>query len=256
MAAYVVLEEGKELDPSILQTQLKSQLPDYMVPRLYMPLSELPLTANGKLDRGALPEPEGSALQRQAYVAPRTELERELASIWQGVLGVEQIGIYDDFFALGGDSIKAIQLRSRIRKLGYDLGVKDLFENATLEACAKQLRAARAVQSETGTLSGTLPLLPIQQRFFEGPASASAALQPVGTAQSEQERNRRRLASDRPNCSQPSTTPCACSIQRRGGRNKRPSALQLKRGFPGDRGGIQHVRPSRIYARGIRPVWT
>ena len=98
---------------------------------------------------------------------PGTALEQELVSIWQDVLAVDRVGVYDDFFELGGDSIKAIQLRSRIRKLGYDIKVKDLFEHQTIEASVKRLQAVREVIRELGALAGEVPLLPIQRRFFQ-----------------------------------------------------------------------------------------
>ena len=141
LVAYVVLEEGKELDPSILQTHLKAQLPDYMVPRFYMQLTELPLTFNGKLDRGALPNPDGSALQRQVYVAPRTELEQALVSIWQEVLGVEKIGVYDDFFELGGHSLMTIRLITKINtRLATHLEISVIYESPTIDLLSQRIK--------------------------------------------------------------------------------------------------------------------
>ncbi|MFW2163237.1 phosphopantetheine-binding protein, partial [Acinetobacter beijerinckii] len=92
-----------------------AQLPDYMVPAHLIVLQSMPLTANGKLDRRALPEPDPEA-NRQAYVAPRSELEHSLAAIWCAVLNVEQVGLDDNFFELGGDSILSIQVVSRARQ--------------------------------------------------------------------------------------------------------------------------------------------
>ena len=141
LVAYIVLEEGNELDSSILQRHLKAQLPDYMVPRFYMQLTELPLTANGKLDRGALPNPDGSALQRQVYVAPRTELEQALVSIWQEVLEVEQIGVYDDFFELGGHSLMAIKLIKQINtRLATHLEISVIYESPTIDLLNQHIK--------------------------------------------------------------------------------------------------------------------
>ncbi|MCT9119245.1 phosphopantetheine-binding protein, partial [Cupriavidus gilardii] len=96
-----------------LKAYLESVLPPYMVPAQIVPLNQLPVTSNGKLDRRALPEP---VWETQAYVAPRNDVEAMLATIWQEVLGVEQVGVHDDFFALGGHSLLLTQLVSRLHR--------------------------------------------------------------------------------------------------------------------------------------------
>ncbi|MFN4934006.1 phosphopantetheine-binding protein, partial [Bradyrhizobium sp.] len=95
---------------------LAALLPDYMVPSAYVHLELMPLTPNGKLDRNALPAPEGTAFAVQAYEPPQGEIEEAVARIWAELLGVERIGRHDNFFALGGHSLLAIQVVSRLRQ--------------------------------------------------------------------------------------------------------------------------------------------
>ncbi|MEM8510683.1 MAG: amino acid adenylation domain-containing protein, partial [Bacteroidota bacterium] len=132
LIGYVVLEG--ELDKEALQQQLQQSLPEYMVPRLWVQLDEMPLTANGKLDRKALPKLDPSALSTKTYVAPRTETEEKLVAIWKELLGLEKIGIYDNFFELGGHSLLAVQLISRIRKeMDIEIAIQDVFELNCIE---------------------------------------------------------------------------------------------------------------------------
>ncbi|MGG7637555.1 non-ribosomal peptide synthase/polyketide synthase, partial [Pseudomonas sp. ES1] len=135
LVGYVVpkgiVEDGLR---EVLRARLKETLPDYMVPAHLLQLDALPLTANGKLDRKALPAPDASQAQ-QAYVAPRSELEQRIAAIWQDVLQVERVGLDDDFFALGGHSLLATQIVSRIRaSLGLEVALRHLFEHSVLAA--------------------------------------------------------------------------------------------------------------------------
>ncbi|WP_152526771.1 non-ribosomal peptide synthetase, partial [Paenibacillus polymyxa] len=108
-----------ELRIEEVQAELEAGLPTHMVPARLMRLETIPLTSNGKIDRKALPEPEGSIHTGAAYVAPRTTVEQVLAAVWAGVLGVEAVGAQDNFFELGGDSIKALQVSSRLLQAGY-----------------------------------------------------------------------------------------------------------------------------------------
>ncbi|RMQ41954.1 hypothetical protein ALQ04_04971, partial [Pseudomonas cichorii] len=128
----------------VLKEHLKTVLPDYMVPTHLLPLSVMPLTANGKLDRKALPKPDANQLQ-QGYVAPRTELEERLAGLWAEVLKVERVGLNDNFFALGGHSLLAVTLAGRIRE-EFDVSIKlhDFLLLQTLGELADFLRAGEA----------------------------------------------------------------------------------------------------------------
>ncbi len=147
LAAYLVPTDPAH-DPQTLRdalkAELKAQLPDYMLPTYFVLLDALPLTANGKLDRKALPAPDASQLQSQ-YVAPEGEREQQLAAIWAEVLKVEQVGRTDNFFELGGHSLLATQVISRIRQqLKMELSLRHLFEAADLAAFAQ-----RADQGQT-----------------------------------------------------------------------------------------------------------
>lgn len=128
-----------------LRQFLQQQLPEYMVPSNYVLLNSLPLSANGKIDRKALPDPDvDSSNLTTPFVAPRTPLEEQLASIWAHLLGVEQIGIHDNFFQLGGNSLLATQLVSRIREnFQLDLPLRHFFETPTLGSIAEYIEMVR-----------------------------------------------------------------------------------------------------------------
>ncbi len=137
LVGYVVAQQ--EIDEKALRKHLMEHLPEYMIPAHLVHLEQLPLTPNGKLDRKALPVPKK---QRNAekFVAPQAGLEKILASVWQEVLNVEQIGANDHFFALGGDSIKAIQVSARLFVQGYHLDTKSLFEFPVLRDVARTIK--------------------------------------------------------------------------------------------------------------------
>jgi amino acid adenylation domain-containing protein len=120
-----------------LRRFLKERLPDYMVPALFIGLPALPLSANGKLDRRALPAPDGARPELDTeYAAPASEDQRLLAAIWAELLGVGQVGVQDDFFALGGDSILAVQVVARARQAGMAFTAMQLFQHSTVAALA------------------------------------------------------------------------------------------------------------------------
>ncbi|MBB2496021.1 amino acid adenylation domain-containing protein [Pseudomonas sp. UL070] len=145
-----------------LRAELAIALPDYMVPAQIIALEKLPLTPAGKLDRAALPEP---TWQSQSYEALQTDNERILAAIWAEVLGVERVGRQDHFFELGGDSIVALQVVSRIRQQGLQLAPRELFQFPRLAELAKVARLA-GVEEVQEPVTGELPLTPIQAHFF------------------------------------------------------------------------------------------
>lgn len=151
----------------VLKAGLREHLPEYMVPAHLLFLEQLPLTPNGKLDRKALPKPD-AALEQHTYLAPSNDSERQLCEIWQAVLGLEQVGVTDNFFALGGDSIISIQVVSRARQAGLRITPKDLFQYQTVQGLARVAQRGEAAFSiEQGAVTGSTPLLPFQQRFFE-----------------------------------------------------------------------------------------
>jgi amino acid adenylation domain-containing protein/non-ribosomal peptide synthase protein (TIGR01720 family) len=151
-----------------IQEILLEKLPEYMVPKLYMQLEEFPLTPNGKVDRKSLPELDESAYTKEKYAAPTNDVEATLAQIWQKLLGIEQVGIHDNFFNLGGDSIITIQLVSRAKREGYTLSPKDVFEQQTIQNLANLLQGKEETTSTAaqGILKGNVPLLPIQKAFL------------------------------------------------------------------------------------------
>ncbi|WP_163871123.1 non-ribosomal peptide synthetase, partial [Myxococcus eversor] len=151
---------GDDLDAVSLRAFLKSRLPEYMVPSSLLRLDALPLTANAKIDRKALPPPEAVLSAPSAtHVAPRTPTEEQLASIWAQLLRVPQVGIADDFFALGGHSLLATQLVSRIRNtFQVEMALRELFEAPTIEALAQRLDAASLAGK--GTVRPPLALVP------------------------------------------------------------------------------------------------
>jgi aryl carrier-like protein len=114
-----------------------------MLPGAFVTLDALPLTPNGKLDRNALPPPDLDRAERTtAYVAPRTQIERTLADLWTEILGLERVGIHDNFFTLGGDSIRGIQVVARARKIGLALAPAHLFVHQTIAELAHVATAA------------------------------------------------------------------------------------------------------------------
>ncbi|POO79777.1 non-ribosomal peptide synthetase [Bacillus sp. MBGLi97] len=163
IAAYVTPESA---DIEALKSALKETLPDYMIPAFWVTLSELPVTANGKVDRKALPEPDIEAGSGE-YKAPTTDMEELLAGIWQDVLGMAEVGVTDNFFSLGGDSIKGIQMASRLNQHGWKLEMKDLFQHPTIEELTQYVERAEGKQADQGPVEGEVILTPIQRWFYE-----------------------------------------------------------------------------------------
>ncbi|MGF6383157.1 amino acid adenylation domain-containing protein [Paraburkholderia atlantica] len=145
LVAYVVAaEEAQEAQlAATLRAHLVGQLPDYMVPAAFVPLAELPLTVNGKLDRKALPAPADDAYARRGYEAPRGELETVLAQLWAELLGLERVGRHDHFFELGGHSLLAVRLLSRLSQIaGVELSLAMLFTRPVLADLAAGVAGA------------------------------------------------------------------------------------------------------------------
>ncbi|WP_460042944.1 non-ribosomal peptide synthase/polyketide synthase [Pseudomonas sp. S2_H01] len=166
LVGYLV---ATDFDEEQLRTQLKQRLPDYMVPAHLVTLDAFPLSANGKLDRKALPEPQ---LQLRAFEAPQAGVESELAELWEELLGVKQIGRQDNFFELGGDSILSLQIVSRAKKRGIQLTPRQMFERQTiaeLAQVAQLLDRNEASAQPRIELNRDIPLTPIQHWFFEQP---------------------------------------------------------------------------------------
>src|SRR5262249_18262526 len=141
LVAYLTAKEGIELSAQELRNQLANTLADYMIPSAFVTLEAFPLTSNGKLDRRALPVPNIDAVMTREYEAPKGEIERAIAQIWQELLGLEQVGRYDHFFELGGHSLLAVQFVSRLRQvLDIELPLRELFSHPTLETLATVIK--------------------------------------------------------------------------------------------------------------------
>jgi amino acid adenylation domain-containing protein len=152
LVGYVSARAGHTAQAAELRERLGETLPDYMVPSSLVVLDSLPINANGKVDRKALPEP-GAEAGRE-YEAPQGEVEQALAGIWAEVLGVERVGRHDNFFEVGGHSLMAVQMVARIQAvLQVDLAIKDVFLKPTLSAMAALLPDTARAESNTRSLS-------------------------------------------------------------------------------------------------------
>ena len=142
LVAYVVTDEG-EPDVALMANMrafLRARLPDYMVPSAFMVLDSIPLSTSGKLDQLALPKPDGERLTGEEFVEPRTDLERQVVAIWQDVLGLEQVGVYDNFFDLGGHSLKLVELHNRLdQEIDTKLSLVDLFAYPTVSTLVEHI---------------------------------------------------------------------------------------------------------------------
>jgi aryl carrier-like protein len=166
LVAYYTCARGGEGSQAVvaaeeLRRQLSGQLPEYMVPAAYVRLEELPLTANGKLDRKALPAPEGDAYAVKRYEAPVGEIETRLAEIWAEMLKVERVGRHDNFFELGGHSLLAVKLMERMRQQGLHADVRALFATPTLA------ELAATVGLQTSTIEVPPNLIPVEEESNE-----------------------------------------------------------------------------------------
>ena len=168
LAAYVSRQDASATAAQILEA-LGARLPDYMIPATCTVLEHLPLTPNGKIDRKALPAPErGGSSRHGSYAAPTTDEERQLAEIWGDVLGVEQPGIHDNFFAVGGDSILSMQIVSRASRAGLVLTPRDVFQHQTIAELALVARSAPSTgRPPSGPRPVSAALTSAQRQFFE-----------------------------------------------------------------------------------------
>ena len=172
LVAYYVEQPGTALAPDMLRQALARTLPDYMVPGLWLRLDAMPLNANGKIDRRALPAPDRAVAARVAeHVAPRTELQQKLAAIWQEVLGVPRIGLADNLLDLGADSIHLFQIAARAMRVGLAVNASHLLRHPTVEALAASLEAA-GMDARPVEASSAGPSLAQFQRSRRRPAVA------------------------------------------------------------------------------------
>lgn len=166
LVAYVVPRAGERIDPPKLSEHLAADLPAYMVPAAIVPLAVFPLTANGKIDRAALPNPGAAAGDGGQYVAPRSDAERVLADIWAGVLRTPRVSVTANFFELGGDSILTIALVSRAREAGFRITPRQVYARPTVAGLALVAQSQDIAAREDAVVVDA-PLTPIQHWFFE-----------------------------------------------------------------------------------------
>ena len=164
LAAYYV--SNRKIPDSELRMHLSKRLPEYMMPSYFVQLEKMPLTANGKVDRKALPQPETGINMEVEYTAPGNEIEEKLAGIWQEVLGMERVGINDNFIKLGGDSIKAIQVSARLHKFGLSMEIRDIFKHPKISELSNYIKA-KSMEVSQGIVEGEVELIPVQKWFFE-----------------------------------------------------------------------------------------
>jgi microcystin synthetase protein McyA len=173
VAYYVASNKGLEPSTGELRRFLKASVPDYMVPAFFVPLSAMPVTPNGKLDRARLPQPLAARPDwTEQYIAPTTPLEQELCRLWADVLKVDEVGIRDNFFELGGHSLLAMQLVVRAAAMGIVISPSDLSQHQTVAELAERVsERATALSTNTRPESDSVrqdwPLLPVQAWFFD-----------------------------------------------------------------------------------------
>ena len=164
LCAYVVTSIDVSL--AALREYLKGKLPDYMIPSYFIKLESMPLNVNGKVDTALLPEPEPGFDPASEYVAPSNHFEEILSNVWMDVLGVDRVGINDNFFTLGGDSIKAIQIMARLKKQNLKTEIKALFQYPTIAELSRYVTRDERIIDQS-TVIGEAPLTPIQKWFFD-----------------------------------------------------------------------------------------
>lgn len=154
LVAYIV--PNAKFDKKRLQAQLKRVLPNYMLPSYYIEIDQVPLNKSGKIDRKQLPKIQESDLIKEEYIAPANEIEKQLETIWKEVLGLEKIGTLDDFFALGGDSLKFIKIANNIHKVfDVELDINEFFLNSSIQKIAKEIDFNIQLKKSTTALPET-----------------------------------------------------------------------------------------------------
>jgi amino acid adenylation domain-containing protein/non-ribosomal peptide synthase protein (TIGR01720 family) len=166
LCAYIVSDNHWATFEPDLREYLALELPGYMVPDYFVTLEKMPLTPGGKIDRSALPEPwdtdDGINIE---YVSPTNEIEKVLAGIWENVLGRDKIGINENFFTIGGDSVKSIRIISRMKKAGYKVQMGDIFRYWSIARLAPRVKKVASIADQS-VVTGIIPLTPVQTDFF------------------------------------------------------------------------------------------
>jgi len=168
LVAYVVGKAG--LTASLLRERLEARLTEAMIPGIFVFLKSMPLLSNGKVDRAALPPPTSDRPAELAsdFVAPKSAIEKRLTAIWQEVLHIDRIGVEDNFFDLGGDSILTLLVASQAARAGLSVSPRQIYDHQTIQAIAQAVGSTRGPSVAREPAVGPVPLTPIQQRFFKG----------------------------------------------------------------------------------------
>ncbi|OYE04337.1 non-ribosomal peptide synthetase [Nostoc sp. 'Peltigera membranacea cyanobiont' 232] len=167
LVGYVV-PNGAPPESSDLRASLKESLPDYMIPAAFVFLDEMPLTAQGKVDRKALPTPDWShGVAKGILVLPQSAAEKIICQVWQKVLGIDAVGVEDNYFELGGDSILALQVVTEMRRQGWEMKVKDIFAEQRVKELALVVKRLESIASISEKVGGETSLVPIQKWFFD-----------------------------------------------------------------------------------------
>lgn len=169
LIAYIICHPGQARpDIHLLRQYLGETLPDYMLPAYYIWMDTFPLNSSGKVDRHRLPRPEQSRPELAVgYMPAQTPIEQQLMEIWRDVLGLSQVGIYDNFFEMGGDSIISIQMVARANRRGLQLSPQQIFQNQTIAELAAVVDTAPVTTAAQNPVTGPAPLTPVQRWFFE-----------------------------------------------------------------------------------------
>jgi iturin family lipopeptide synthetase B len=162
--AYIVPKQ--HLEVRAIREFLTGLIPVYMIPSYFIEMEKLPVTPNGKVDINNLKQRKDEIVSTVKFSEPKTEIEKLLVNLWQEVLGIERIGTTDDFFALGGDSIKSIQIRSRLNRLEYDLELSLIFQNPTIVELAKHVTSSAMVNENIEDITTPMFVMPGQQRYL------------------------------------------------------------------------------------------
>jgi len=173
LATTAAAPENRVLDAAQLRAWLSRRLPEPMCPAQHVLVKALPLTRNGKVDLRALPAPEqAGAAEGEGHVAPRNPVEERIAAIWAEVLGLERVGVHDNYFEIGGDSMQSIRVIARAARVGLRLTAQHFFEHQTIALLAAVLGDSERAAGEPAGLE--IPLTPAQRRFLEGPEDPRA----------------------------------------------------------------------------------
>lgn len=161
ICAYMVSDQ--KLSITNVRELLTELLPEYMIPTYIMQIDKIPITRNGKLNKRALPQVEMKS--EREYISPRNQKEKILCLVFSEILGIEMVGVKDSFFELGGDSIKAIRIVSKMRNEGYELSVKEIMNKNTVEAIAHTINVTNENHYEQNEVTGKIPTTPILSEF-------------------------------------------------------------------------------------------